>query len=357
MSASIKGTHMQETTFTLSPRLRRVGGLLLLAVVAGALWAATRPASTPRAELTPQLRSQLIDSLDTAFRKSYVYADKAEAAVGLMRERQRAGAFDGITDHDRLAEKLRETLAQETGNDQHLRIGYDAPTPATALDWDSVIDSVRFGKDDGAKDHHGVPEAKVLADNVGYLRVDSFYPANVSGPDYAAAMTKLAGTRALIIDLRDARAGGEPDGVALLSSYLFDQRTHLNDLYFREGDRTTAFWTDPNVPGKRFGQQKPVYVLTGSRTFSGAEEFSYNLQQLERATLVGETTRGGANPGRMHELSPYFAAFFPGGGAINPISKTNWEGTGVTPDIKVPVDQALETAHKLALEKLAKPKS
>lgn len=342
---------MQETAFKITPGLRRAGIFLLLAAVAGAIWAASHPAATPRAELTPQLRSQLIDSLDTAFRKSYVYADKAEAAVDLMRERQRAGAFDAITDHDQLAEKLRETLAQETGNDQHLRIGYDEPQPATALDWDSVIDSVRFGKDEGAKDHHGVPEAAVLADNVGYLKVDSFYPANLSGPDYAAAMTKLAGTRALVIDLRDARAGGEPDGVALLSSYLFEQRTHLNDIYWRERGITDQFWTVDKVQGPRYGATRPVLILTSRFTFSACEEFAYNLQSLKRATIIGEATRGGAHPGGRVALAGHFWAAIPSGRAVNPVTKTNWERTGVVPDQVVSASDALKAATRM----LARP--
>jgi C-terminal processing protease CtpA/Prc len=150
-----------------------------------------------------------------------------------------------------------------------------------------------------------------------------------------------------------ANGGGDPAGVAFLTSYLFDKRTHLNDLYWREGDRTEEFWTREDVPGKKFGQQKAVYVLTSPRTFSGAEEFSYNLQQLGRATLVGETTGGGANPGRSRQLTPTMHVFVPNGKAINPITKTNWEHTGVVPDVKVPASDALATAQKMALEKLS----
>ncbi|UQV44163.1 S41 family peptidase [Janthinobacterium lividum] len=127
-------------------------------------------------------------------------------------------------------------------------------------------------------------------------------------------------------------------------------RQQLNDYYvFSE----VAARIDAALRAKYYGQHKPVYVLTGARTFSGVEEFSYKLQQLKRATLVGETTGGGANPGRMRELGSHFAAFIPNGRAINPISKSNWEGSGVTPDIGVPASEALEKAHQLALERLA----
>lgn len=139
--------------------------------------------------------------------------------------------------------------------------------------------------------------------------------------------------------------------VALISSYLFgDKPVHLNDLYWRKGDRTDEFWTKPAAAAKKF-PDKDVYVLTSNRTFSAGEEFTYNLKNLKRAIIVGETTGGGAHPGGMERLSEHFGVFIPTGRAINPISKTNWEGTGVEPDIKVPKEQALKVAYLMALKK------
>ena len=126
-----------------------------------------------------------------------------------------------------------------------------------------------------------------------------FEMAALAGEAIAAAMTLIAHTRALIVDLRH-NVGGDPATVALACSYLFDQRTHLNSIYQREGDRTDQYWSLDWVPGRRFGQHKPVYVLTSSRTFSAAEEFAYNLQSHRRATLVGRATRGGAHPETQH---------------------------------------------------------
>lgn len=124
-------------------------------------------------------------------------------------------------------------------------------------------------------------------------------------------------------------------------------------MYWREGNRTEQFWTQDWVPGKRFDAKKPVYVLTSRRTFSGAEEFSYNLKNLKRATLIGETTGGGAHPGDMVKVAPHFQVFIPGGRAISPITKTNWEGTGVEPDVKVAADDALRVAQVMALKPIA----
>jgi C-terminal processing protease CtpA/Prc len=164
-------------------------------------------------------------------------------------------------------------------------------------------------------------------------------------------MNFINGTEALIIDMR-ANGGGNPAMVALVCSYLFGpEPVHLNDLYWREGNRTDEFWTKKEVAGKRY-LNKDVYVLTSKRTFSGAEEFTYNLKNLKRATIIGETTGGGAHPGGGFRVNEHFGMFVPTGRAISPITKTNWEGTGVTPDVPVPADQALLVARVMALKKL-----
>jgi hypothetical protein len=158
----------------------------------------------------------------------------------------------------------------------------------------------------------------------------------------------------MIVDIR-ANGGGSPHMVALVTSYLFgNERVHLNSLYFRPADRTDDFYTDPSVAGRKFGPDKPVYVLTSARTFSGAEEFAYNLQTRKRAIIVGETTGGGAHPGEGVSLPHGLMMFVPTGRAINPITKTNWEGVGVRPDVPVAADAALEKAHQLARNAVAR---
>ena len=112
-----------------------------------------------------------------------------------------------------------------------------------------------------------------------------------------------------------------------------------------------SLWTQPDVPGKKF-IGKPVFVLTSAQTFSGAEEFSYDLKNLKRASLIGETTGGGAHPVWRHRIDDHFFIGVPFARAINPITKTNWEGTGVEPDVKVPAADALEVARKLAMKRL-----
>jgi C-terminal processing protease CtpA/Prc len=165
-------------------------------------------------------------------------------------------------------------------------------------------------------------------------------------------MNFLANVDALIFDLR-GNGGGDPKMIAFISTYLFDEPTHLNDLYNRKEDSTTQYWTLPYVPGKRLSG-KPVFVLTSKRTFSGAEEFSYNLKNLKRATIIGEVTGGGAHPVSGHRIDDHFMIGVPFARAVNPISGTNWEGTGVTPDVEVPAAEALDVANEMASEQIAK---
>jgi retinol-binding protein 3 len=210
----------------------------------------------------------------------------------------------------------------------------------------------------GALRNFGFERVERLPGNVGYLDLRGFADPALAGDLAAAAMTLLAEAGALIVDLR-RNGGGSPAMIALLSSYLFDEPTHLNDLRWREGpagERPQQFWTQAYVPGRRFGGAKPVYVLTSGETFSGAEEFAYNLQSRRRATLVGATTRGGAHPGGLFPLDPpwgaHVAVAVPTGRAINPVTGTNWEGSGVAPDVAVPPEAALRWAHADALRKL-----
>ena len=200
----------------------------------------------------------------------------------------------------------------------------------------------------------GFEKVERLSGNVGYLKLNGFMePQTGAGEIAAAAMSFLSNTDALIIDLRQNR-GGSPNMVALLSTYLFaGPPVHLNDISFRtpEGNRINQLWTLPYVPGKRY-VNKEVYILTSNLTFSAGEGFAYNLQAQKRAITVGETTGGGANPGGGVRLHDHFTVFIPTGQAINPVTKTNWEGKGVAPDIAVPAEQALQAAHLAALRHL-----
>jgi len=192
-----------------------------------------------------------------------------------------------------------------------------------------------------------IRRAEILSHNVGYLKIDFFPDASVCGAMAKSAMASVNNADAIIFDLRDS-TGGFENMVALIASYLFD---HPEYMYSPRGAPTEDSWTRSPVPGNRLAD-KPVYVLTSSTTWSGAEQFSYDLKNLKRATLIGETTRGGAHAGAFHRIDDHFGMGIPEEKAINPFGKADWEGVGVGPDVRVKAADALETARKLAVSKL-----
>jgi C-terminal processing protease CtpA/Prc len=190
--------------------------------------------------------------------------------------------------------------------------------------------------------NYGFQKLEHFEHNIGYLDLRGFVPEHLGRETAIGAMKFLANSDAIIIDLRK-NGGGDPKMVQLICSYFFDKKIHLNSLYWRHTDRTVEYWTLDEVEGKRM-PDVPLFILTSNRTFSGAEEFCYNMQTRERATLIGETTGGGANPGGTFNINDQFSIFIPTGRAINPVTKTNWEGVGVKPDIKIDADKALDRA-------------
>ena len=238
---------------------------------------------------------------------------------------------------------------QEVSHDKHLRVDFSPAKMPERPAGPPDAEAVARHRKQMERMNCGFDKVEILPGNVGYLKFDMFADPDICGPTAVSAMNFLGNVDAIIFDLRE-NGGGDPKMIALVSTYLFSKPTHLNDLWERKTDSTQQYWTLPYVPGKRL-DDKPAFVLTSKDTFSGAEEFSYNLKNLKRATIIGETTGGGAHPVSGHRIDDHFMIGVPFARAINPISKTNWEGTGVEPDVKVAAADALTTAQKLALEK------
>jgi C-terminal processing protease CtpA/Prc len=301
-------------------------------------------------------RAAVIEGLLSKLQQHYVFPDVAQQMEEAIRRHMSNGDYDAVTTGSALCQTLTAHL-QEVSHDKHLHVFFSAePRPIREGRESSAEEREEF-RQHAALRNFGFERVERLAGNIGYLDLRSFFPPELGGQTAVAAMNLLAHAGALIIDLRQ-NGGGSPEMVALISSYLFDAPTHLNSLYWREGDRTQQFWTLPYVPGARLAAV-PVYVLTSRHTFSGAEEFTYNLKHLKRATIIGEVTGGGAHPGGGFPIDAHFGVGIPTGRAVNPITGTNWEGTGVTPDIAVPQEEALTVAHGAALrgllEHLAEP--
>lgn len=294
-------------------------------------------------------RGDVIEGVLRRVEDFYVFPRVAEEMGRMIRRRQRDGAYDGLA-LARLCDALTGHL-QEIGHDLHLRVYYSPegnalPDTGTA----TALTEEEF-RQSATLHNFGFAKVECLPGNIGYLNLpDILYPPGWAGATAAAAMTLLAHTSALIIDVRQAK-GGDPTMVALLCSYFFPEPVHLTDFYTRESDSPQQSWTLPYVPGA-LDADKPLYVLTSGQTFSGAEELAYDLQSLKRATIVGETTGGAANPGLRYPVTDHVAVFVPTGRPVNPITGTNWEGTGVVPDIAAPREDALKAAYRSALTRL-----
>jgi hypothetical protein len=278
-------------------------------------------------------------------RERYIFADRGDAAAAAIERALEAGAYDDLDDQ-RLAARLTDDL-RAVCPDRHLKLVHhvDERPPYEGDEWDDPMVVAEYWAEARIA-NHGVVRVERLDGNVGYLDLRGIDEAEETAPTIAAAMALLQHTYALVLDLRE-NTGGAPSGVAFLCSYFFHAKpVHLNDVHERAGIQ--QFWTFPSLPGPRY-LDRPVYVLTSNMTFSGAEEIAYNLQQRRRATLIGETTRGGAHPVGQFWVGPHLSIRVPTARSVNPVSGTNWEGVGVVPDLAVPADDALREAHRLAL--------
>ena len=299
-------------------------------------------------------RARVIEGAVASLNEFYIFPETARKMEDAVISKLKSGGYDSVTGGNDFADML-TTDFRAVSHDKHLRVGYSI-RPIPKRDPSAKPDPAVIGRMRAQAESNNCSFEKVewLPSNIGYLKFNGFLDPDVCGPTVTAAMNFLAHTDALIIDLRE-NGGGDPDMVAYICTYLFAERTHLNDLYNRKEDKTTEFWTLKDLPGPRLAKQ-PVFVLTSKRTFSGGEEFTYDLKNLKRATIIGETTGGGAHPVSGHRIDDHFTIGVPFARAINPISKTNWEGTGVEPDVKAPAGEALDVAKKMALEQIRKPK-
>jgi hypothetical protein len=274
----------------------------------------------------------------------YIVPERAAEAARAIRDRLSAGAYNGLGD-EALCERVTAEL-YEVCRDKHLRFRVRAGEMHELMTDDELAaawaEQQRLGS-------YGIARVERLAGNVGLIKLTEVTDPAFGAHAIAAAMELVAETHALIFDLRRNR-GGAPDGVTFWHSYLFkDSGTLLNTIYDGATGQTRQYWTLAHVPGRRY-LDRPVFVLTSDFTFSGGEEFAYNLKALKRAVLVGETTRGGAHPTDVVPLSAAFELTVPIARSINPVTGTNWEGVGVEPDVAVPAAEACDAAYRQALE-------
>jgi C-terminal processing protease CtpA/Prc len=301
-------------------------------------------------------RAEVVKKVGELMVKFYIFPDKAKEMDALITKKLQAGEYDKITDVQAFGRVLTEDLRSVT-KDRHIHVEYDPEfvKMIRARESQSPEDREKWRQQalkEERKANFGFREVKILDGNIGYLDLGGFSGFREAAETGIAAMNFLGNAGAVIIDLR-RNGGGNPEMIQLLSSYFLKERTHLNSFETRGEDTLEQYWSFHFVPGQPMFD-KDLYILTNRRTFSAAEEFTYNMKNMKRATIVGETTGGGAHPGGTKIVNDSFTVWVPTGRAINPITKTNWEGTGIAPDIAVESDKALDKARMIALEKLLK---
>lgn len=304
----------------------------------------------------------------------YVLPENGKKIAAQLRSKFESSAYKGITDPKLFAEAVTKDL-REIGKDRHLYFRYDPTSVAAASDailsmqeWDKRKSSMfsmqaRPAQPNNAagnnspvaeqmrQSNYEFREVKKLGGNIGYLNLGGFVPGADARTAAAKAMENLAGSAALIIDLRQC-PGGSADMVSFLASYFFDKEPRvLMTRYFRPTGETMQSRTVADLPGKRM-TDTDLYILVSSKTGSACESFSYSLQQYGRAKIVGERTAGAGYNNALIPLGKGLVFSVSIGRPVHPISGKGWEGEGVKPDILVAADLALETAQNEALRKM-----
>ncbi len=291
--------------------------------------------------ISPSEAREVVEVLRERIEQNYVSQKTGRAVVARLSSHEVIASLNGIRDTKDLESRLNSLLQTF---DKHLGVQWRDPQAreeSRREAWFSKLD----------RKHSGFTRVELLDGNVGYVDFWGFDEVSEqSKARLEAVITFVADSDALILDLRK-NGGGSPDMVRLISSYLFKKPVHLNSMYWKSSGSMTESWTLSGVSAGRLASI-PIYVLTSGDTFSAAEEFAYNLQQLKRATVIGEVTKGGANPWRYFALTDEFRAAIPIARAVNPISKTNWEHVGVRPHVVVARSKALAVAYCRALKSL-----
>jgi C-terminal processing protease CtpA/Prc len=322
-------------------RFRWLAAVLLLATAAAraeVLAVDDALDASARAHIVTQYARQLIEG--------YAIPAKGKQAADDIRNRLARGEYDNQTSARSFAGRLSKDV-EAVCRDKHTRLEY------VPYDLQEERPPVSLAPAQAA-DNYGLQKFDQLPGNIGYLRIGRFAPVDAASTEAAARfMSQAANSSALIIDVRGAD-GDSPEMVALLSSYvatsynIFNSRIHLYDRVDNQGRAVKELWTNPKVPGQRYGNKSPLYLLVDGQTRASGEAFAYNLQQLKRATIVGKPTAGDAHIKSSQPISRHLIANIASLRDVNVISHDNWEGGGVQPDQVVASAEALEAARAMA---------
>ncbi len=283
--------------------------------------------------------------MKSALKQHYHFKDQINNIITQIDKKWKAGDYTSLNTRETFTDELSNDL-KEIANDRHLNFFY---TPADIAKESDKGPEMPWGLMNSKFLNNGLNKVEILPGDIGYMRIEAFGWLDEVLP---AAFKFLSETKALIIDLR-GNGGGMLSNLA--ASYLLPEDSiHLITIFWN--DRTDKIFTHRTLSGPRY-LDKPVYLLTDKGTFSSAEEFTYDLQALKRVTVIGENTGGGANPGGLVPVHTFgdssrLELFVSMAHVENAITKSNWEGKGVQPDIVTDPKDALTKAQTLALEYL-----
>jgi hypothetical protein len=333
---------MPAVRSTARPTARPLASVLAaLSLVLPGSACAQAPAAAP---LSAAVRAQVVESLGAALARHYVDADTARRIGDHLRGRLRTGAYDTAASPARFAELVTTDLRAVNG-DLHLSLQHAGASPGGAR---GVGDPTQA---QARRQNFGLGKAEILPGNVGYLEVTTFL---YGGPGMAEAVADalrfLSRTDALIIDVRRNPGGGEMSH--LLFSHFFATQVPTVRVVERGTGRDQVWRSVAQVPGPR-RPDVPLYVLTSQGTGSAAEEFSFVLKNRKRATIVGDRTAGAGHMVRSLPVGHGFVGNVSITRVSDPTSGLEWERVGVQPDVRVPAERALETAHAAALRTIA----
>lgn len=309
------------------------------------------PAFAAASDFTADDRRAVVERIADLIDRNYVYADKAAAIAAEMRGWTQDPAILRAPHRLAFASVLTERLEKYDG---HFNVRWSDPAARAVSpsgpprNFEEMMAQMR-------RDNFGFDAVKRLDGNIGYLRMSFFAPFDHKAKETPparrvaeAAMAFMQETDAVIVDLRQ-NGGGSPFMVHLIfSHFLGEEPLLINTFYDRLADETIEFYSFDEIANER-RPTVPLFVLTSGRTGSAAEEFAYDVQTHGRGLVVGETSGGAANPGRLFDAGDGFFVFVSTGAAVNPITGANWEGVGVKPDVEAPADKAFDVAYDLAL--------
>jgi C-terminal processing protease CtpA/Prc len=314
---------------------------LTFTVLVWVLVASAQPADKVFNETAQKFVTEKISRL---LEDNYIHKDIAQACAAYLESEEASERYALISHPRAFVRQLNEDLLN-IHKDRHIRIQF-IPPEGREVELQNPILFFLLRTYERRKANYGIREVKIFSGNIGYLDIRLFEPLDMVHDKLLHTFNILNDVDALIIDLRN-NSGGNPATVQFICSWFFDKAVHLNSIYWRRGEYTEEFWTIDSL-GLPKKPTLPLFILTSSKTFSAGEEFAYDLQVQKRATLIGEKTAGGANPGYTFSVSEQFSIFIPTGRSLNPLSGENWEGVGIQPDIAVRSAKALEVALEKA---------